>query len=678
MKQIKLSTLVLFFILILFCNYGISQSIEIENYTAPGGINTLFAENDTIWIGTNSGGVYKRSINGDILAIYSTENGLASNTITDILIDNTGRKWFSHGWTYAFGISILDGNSWQYFTIDDGLGDNWINSLAMDLDGNIWATTNEGGVSVYKNKEWKTYSESDGLYDNRAEKIVIDNNNNIWVSHIYGLSKYDGISWTSFEFSNGVTDIELSENRLWILSNKLYYYDSNSFKDTINLPGIGIYDLQFNQNNHIYLGTTEGVYKYETDNWVLLSNTYEGLFQDTEKVIFDKNSNLWAGVNSELHFYDNENWKIFYVLKNDCIEDIDIDNLGNKWLATFSGISKFNDTTWINYYEPKDSLIDNATNCIKVDTLNNIWIGTTVGLSKFNCVDWKNFKFGYINDIEIDNQGKIWVGSRDSGLYNFIDTLFVKYTVEDGLIDNSINDIEIDNQGNIWIGTGKGASKYNGELWENYSWDEGLKASSVYTIGIDKTNRKWFGTSGGLLFIYDDVNWESIMVGIHIIDIEFDTLGNAWFGTLSGGLFMYNEGVLLEFSEDDGLLGNHVYDVEIDNDGYLWLATRYALSKVKYNDEPLKIIYDKNNIPNEYKVYPNPVTDLLFIESRKNTRNDVYIKVIDVTGKIVITSTLKKNKNIVSLDLSHLSKGIYIVRLELQDLFTNTFSIIKK
>lgn len=60
-----------------------------------------------------------------------------------------------------------------------------------------------------------------------------------------------------------------------------------------------------------------------------------------------------------------------------------------------------------------------------------------------------------------------------------------------------------------------------------------------------------------------------------------------------------------------------------------------------------------------FRIYPNPATDRLFIDyqNRNSPDADLYFEILDSKGKLTLTSTGN------SVDISHLSSGIYFIRL---------------
>ncbi|MDN3690804.1 T9SS type A sorting domain-containing protein [Chryseobacterium tructae] len=81
----------------------------------------------------------------------------------------------------------------------------------------------------------------------------------------------------------------------------------------------------------------------------------------------------------------------------------------------------------------------------------------------------------------------------------------------------------------------------------------------------------------------------------------------------------------------------------------------------------------KNNILN---VYPNPVKDVLFADN-KNLTGTIQVSVYDMSGKLVKKENLDANHDKVSIDLSGLMSGNYVIKYEGKN-FSQSVRIIKK
>lgn len=101
-----------------------------------------------LWCATQGGGAVVLDSRGQLLKTYTTENGLPDNTVNDVMIDVNGNKWFATN----SGLVMLsrDGETMTTFTTENGLGSNTVTELSLDPAGNVWAATYGGGLSVYQ------------------------------------------------------------------------------------------------------------------------------------------------------------------------------------------------------------------------------------------------------------------------------------------------------------------------------------------------------------------------------------------------------------------------------------------------------------------------------------------------------------------------------------------------
>jgi len=88
-------------------------------------------------------------------------------------------------------------------------------------------------------------------------------------------------------------------------------------------------------------------------------------------------------------------------------------------------------------------------------------------------------------------------------------------------------------------------------------------------------------------------------------------------------------------------------------------VTGYA-ALYKNGETPTEI--ERNYLPEDFKIYPNPATDSLYIE---NFNNDAYqIKILDITGKIVYQNN---NNQQLKIKVSDYPKGVYFVKIKQEE-----------
>jgi len=95
-----------------------------------------------------------------------------------------------------------------------------------------------------------------------------------------------------------------------------------------------------------------------------------------------------------------------------------------------------------------------------------------------------------------------------------------------------------------------------------------------------------------------------------------------------------------------------------------------ATTSAKLNQDQEK------NIPITFSIYPNPVSKELVIKPAKDVAY-TSLKVMNMLGRVVIEKSINK-KNNVSIDVSKLSQGMYLISLENNGKQINVKKFVKK
>lgn len=170
-------------------------------------IITIAQDGDYVWIGKSMGGALKFNMITEEMEDYKRYfTPLTSNTITKIIVDKQGNKWFGMGSnsnTNKTGIAKYDGQNWELFNSDNSpLPDVNINYFDVDGLGNLWVGTREEGLLKYDGFTWTKYDTTNsGIPNNAVMSVAIDSSNNVWfvssdLAFYKTLVKFDGLSWT--------------------------------------------------------------------------------------------------------------------------------------------------------------------------------------------------------------------------------------------------------------------------------------------------------------------------------------------------------------------------------------------------------------------------------------------------------------------------------------------------
>jgi ligand-binding sensor domain-containing protein len=164
------------------------------------GVNaTAFDSNGDKWFASPLGGV--THFDDTTFTPYDTSNGLLSQFVTDILVDNNDNKWVGT----SSGMSVLDASNTSFtqhtrmyiMPPPDTL--NPVVDIAMDSYGRIWTAIYvgylaEGGIAYWDGNQWEDFHVSDGLVGPNVRGLVIDSDDNVWVATSTGVSKISAIT----------------------------------------------------------------------------------------------------------------------------------------------------------------------------------------------------------------------------------------------------------------------------------------------------------------------------------------------------------------------------------------------------------------------------------------------------------------------------------------------------
>jgi len=166
---------------------GVLTSYTTNNGLPSNRVQAIYEDSDeALWIGTDNG-LVKMSIGAGsagtdstaaTMKVYTTKDGLGSNTIYAITQDSRGTMWFG---TRGGGINALKNGSFTKYTIREGLASNYVWSIYEDRDGTMWVGSG-GGLSRLKDGKFSTITARQGLHSDVIFSIQEDDAGWLWMS----------------------------------------------------------------------------------------------------------------------------------------------------------------------------------------------------------------------------------------------------------------------------------------------------------------------------------------------------------------------------------------------------------------------------------------------------------------------------------------------------------------
>ncbi len=283
--------------------------------------------------------------------------------VREIHQDRKGNLWFG---TNHYGIMRYNGDSLQYFSEDDGLGDGRINEILEDKEGNMWFSTFKG-LTRYDGETFTNFPVKVGPIDNDLWGMTIDRNGAFWIGTLDGVVQFDGNEFTLFPIPKAqVSDTlsALSEDRvicvmqdkegiLWFGTDGFGICRYNPSKSQFShltkkdgLPDNTIRDLLEDSNGNVWIATMYGgISLYDGDSFTNFTQIGEVRGVEVGGLHEDRNGNIWfAAENAGVYRYDGKSFSNFNMingLNSNGILSILEDNEGRFWLGGWGGLFRY-------------------------------------------------------------------------------------------------------------------------------------------------------------------------------------------------------------------------------------------------------------------------------------------------------------------------------------------------
>ena len=300
------------------------------------------------------------------------------------------------------------------------------------------------------------YTTADGLLDNFVECIDVDVNDNVWFGTSLGAQGFNQSvsSWETYNLTGPLSGM-VSEN-------------IKEIKLTKNPQIVG--------QEQLWIGTDFGAQVPASNpSWITYDNT-NGLGGNQVKSIDeDENGGIWIGTNQGVSYFDGNSWVSYSSpdLHWSGVNATAFDSNGDKWFASpLGGVTHFDGTTF-TVYDTSNGLLSQNVTALLIDNQDNKWIGTGSGMSVLNAsnTSFTQHTRMYIMpppdtlnpvvDIAMDSYGRIWAAIyvgylAEGGIAYWDGNQWEDFHVSDGLAGPNVRGLAIDSEDNVWVATSTG------------------------------------------------------------------------------------------------------------------------------------------------------------------------------------------------------------------------------
>lgn len=539
---------------------------------------------------------------------FTTESGLPSNEVHDILETSDGTVWAAT----AAGLAWYDGFRWHESKISKGLidqlpiliGEDSETELALIINGMIY----KGGKLGFHHFPVSTEGKP-----NMITSAAVYNRGFLIIDH-YQLFYCD--SQSVHAFSNPLSETERlaiwNATKIWKPRSKkiwfnclkgLYSWEDGRWKlrlggkdhvfwvrkieERFRDKGLAAVDLQLND---------VGIWEWDSGKDPRQSSTERN--QPVKTFDIAPNGDVIAVYESgEIRIRRKEVWSTFDPVTSEFtgVLFVKFRENGDLWVGTERGLYLHRSSSSLWTYA-KHEFSDTRNTIVEIYMArdSSLWLGTSRGveirepngrLRWIEKIDGKSL--GIVTGINQDKEGDFWVSSGASfeGAYRWNGRDWKHYGDSEGLSAPFIHKISRDRNGDLWfLGLGRdynpkkrqpGAFKYSEGHFIRWGTEEGLTNGRVYGFAEGKDGAYWFATFQGLSK-WDKNRWTNFP-WIRVFAVAIDGNQKVWFSDQASGLGLVDRDSVKIITVSDGLLDHEIHDLRVDSKGTLWISTKKGL-----------------------------------------------------------------------------------------------------
>lgn len=532
-----------------------------------------------------------------------------------------------------------------YYGQQHGLSQPSITALVQDKFGYIWIGT-QSGLNRFDGKQFKVFksdkSSNATIPGNFISALCNFKDKSLWIGSRSGLSRYDYRTGKFKSYlkqndsdilSNNIYSLHCTQNEVWVGTRDAGLYAINPLTSEVTrkIPKISKSIVTIaNYEDRVFFSSTDGVFEVG-DNALMRRSERKRLRVKVHNNIMLMIDSVGATINAFELTSDNHDltpiWSTQLKQKNPIRIFQVKQRLEQYWVATDNGYFILDKAGKILSHQkaslsPQVGLQENIINDLLVDANGNIWLGSEaigigflpVSSQRLGHIDRTTYTKQGMTSQDMraffhDQQGRLWCATSKGvmiyfqGKFNRLSSLYPILKSFDNIF---VTQIEIINN-QLWMTTlGHGVIRYDfsTQVFKSYHYDN-PQITAYFNDIIVFNGEILVSSRGNGVLRYnetlDDFVVHETINHPHLHNaFRFATVENAlWISSLGDGLFKFHQSKVQHLSTINGKQASVFYTLAIDQHNRVWAAMENGVAVLDSAFNVIKVINESVGIANE-------------------------------------------------------------------------------
>ena len=392
--------------------------------------------------------------------------------------------------------------------------------------------------------------------------------------------------------------------RLWLgTERQLLAQTGDRFQTVASPPGknnFSVTAIYPTRKGAIWVVADEHLWKWQGGDWRLDAGAWPARLPSLRRLLEDRDGSLWFNHYGHGLLRLDASGQVLTVtardgLPGDLVRSLFQDHEGNLWVGIDrGGLVKLR----AKLFQPlgtEAGLADPVALGVCEDARGAIW-ATTYGGGLNRWADGKFARFdlgpngspGFVFTAFPDRDGRLWVGTRDNGVF-VRDQEDFQRPFSTNAIPAPVRAIFQDRSGTIWLGSGDGVFRWRDGQLEKFLADTELAHADVRGFAEDARGALWIATHGNGLHRFAAGKYTALhqtngLPNEYVRALFADNDGAVWVGMYGGGLLRWKNGEMVSAAPRKDLPDDVICHIEEDGAGQLWIGTHHGLFRVAKSD----------------------------------------------------------------------------------------------